>query len=530
MLRSLRLVLMLCVVCLSSCPLSAQDNRASIPGDAVGYVALRPQSFENHPALEYFPWEIVATASQDQLGMEFMNIELIEFVMGNPLLGFPYAVKITTTEPVEEGDLAEQLFADEWQEEKGLRYRPLRNIPDAVLHLVDSKHAFVGSRKYIEKMLKPTTKPGKLSSILAQSKNDDDILIVTALEDFRETLEGFAESSQDKLPGTLGKDLGVLASKVNFVQLGYSVAKYGKLNMTIDCVAGSAPEVDKSLRNAMSTGQDLLVEQMKGASPKNPKLSDRSVVEYVDRVSQLIVTKIQPKQSGDRLEMQLDNATQLVAASAVFGSVLPAINAARVAAERMQSSNNLKQIGLAILNYESAYRRLPRDIVDEEGKPLLSWRVAILPFIEEAQLYQEFHLDEPWDSEHNIQLLDRMPAVFKHPDSQAEPNDTVYLAIIGEGLGFGNEEQLGLRDFTDGTSNTVLLVEASDTVAVPWAAPSDLEPQEDDPAKGLRFDGPNPGCNFLYTDCSVHFISSTIDPTILWALFTRGGGEAVAIP
>ena len=91
--------------------------------------------------------------------------------------------------------------------------------------------------------------------------------------------------------------------------------------------------------------------------------------------------------------------------------------------------NNLKQIGVALLNYQDAEGKLPSATgAGADGKPLLSWRVRILPYIEEAELYRQFHLDEPWDSEHNKPLIAKMPAIFAAPGSKvAGDNKTVYL-------------------------------------------------------------------------------------------------------
>ena len=80
-----------------------------------------------------------------------------------------------------------------------------------------------------------------------------------------------------------------------------------------------------------------------------------------------------------------------------------------------QSTNNLKQIGLALHNFRSANDHFPADIRGKDGKPLLSWRVAILPFIEQQALFNEFHLDEPWDSTHNKTLIEHMPATSRCP-------------------------------------------------------------------------------------------------------------------
>ena len=87
-------------------------------------------------------------------------------------------------------------------------------------------------------------------------------------------------------------------------------------------------------------------------------------------------------------------------------------------AARSQCINNLKQIGLAMHNYHAMHKTFPPAYtVDKAGKPLLSWRVLILPYLEQDALYKEFHLDEPWDSEHNRALIDRMPATYRCPDA-----------------------------------------------------------------------------------------------------------------
>jgi len=96
--------------------------------------------------------------------------------------------------------------------------------------------------------------------------------------------------------------------------------------------------------------------------------------------------------------------------------LMPAIRSASEAARRSQCTNNLKYIGIALWNYHEVHGCLPpAAITDKDGKPLLSWRVAILPYSEHEKLYAKFHLDEPWDSPHNIALLDSMPASYTVP-------------------------------------------------------------------------------------------------------------------
>jgi hypothetical protein len=193
----------------------------------------------------------------------------------------------------------------------------------------------------------------------------------------------------------------------------------------------------------------------------------------------------------------------------------------------MSASNNLKQIALAMHNYHEAYRNFPQAaITDDEGKPLLSWRVALLPFLEEAELYQKFHLDEPWDSPHNKQLLQRMPDVFSDPGVSLPPGQTVYHAMTGEDYALEVEEGTSLREFTDGTSNTILVAEVNRDEAVPWTAPRDVELDVDNPLSkmGRAHRG---GFQAVFADGAVRFLSHAIDPGLFKALLTRNGGEVV---
>ncbi len=216
--------------------------------------------------------------------------------------------------------------------------------------------------------------------------------------------------------------------------------------------------------------------------------------------------------------------------------LLPAVEASRAAARRSQSINNLKQMGLALHNLHSTENHFPpRASRDQDGKPLLSWRVAILPFIEQNALFQEFKQDEPWDSPHNQALLERMPAVYAVPGASAKPGETFYQGFAGKGTFFDPEVKEGvtLAEITDGTSNTIAVVEARK--AVPWTKPDDVEfdPEAkpeggDDPLLGRlggHFAG---GFNALFADGSVRFLRLSISPQVLRALITRNGGEVVS--
>jgi hypothetical protein len=191
---------------------------------------------------------------------------------------------------------------------------------------------------------------------------------------------------------------------------------------------------------------------------------------------------------------------------------------------RRQSMNHLKQLALAMHNYNRVHKNFaPSAIFDKGGKPLLSWRVMLLPFLEQEKLYKEFHLDEPWDSEHNKKLLERMPDVYHVNNADLKPGETVYVGFTGKGTIFDGHEGIRISDVADGASNTFLFVESARPV--PWTKPEDLPYDETKPVPKLGiFTG---GFNAALCDGSVRWIKSTVSEKALRALITRNGGEVI---
>ena len=156
----------------------------------------------------------------------------------------------------------------------------------------------------------------------------------------------------------------------------------------------------------------------------------------------------------------------------------------------------------------------------------MSWRVHVLPFLGEAALYQQFRLNEPWDSEHNRQLIDQMPAVYRNPTGAAPPNQAHYLVPTGKGSIFEGNQGTGIAKITDGTSNTVMVVEANDEASVIWTKPDDLNFTAENPLAGLGKAHPG-GFNVALADGSVRFVANTIDPKMFLLLLTMGDGQRI---
>ena len=258
-----------------------------------------------------------------------------------------------------------------------------------------------------------------------------------------------------------------------------------------------------------------------------------------------------------------------------FRLLVPVVSNARVATRRAVSVNNLKQIGLAFHNYhaEKAYFPASINLGGKAKRIPYSWRVAILPYIGEQELYKAYNFDEPWDGPNNRKLIDKMPAVYGYPGPDGTPSSrrhSAYFVFAGDstavgigpsrsgalmggevgmgslsgrgaGIEQGKDEKANPREenprteasppvpsilqITDGTSNTILAVEAQREI--PWTKPEDIP---------FTMNGPLPdmggftadGFNALFADGSVKYLKKTIPALVFKALITRDGGEVIS--
>ena len=194
---------------------------------------------------------------------------------------------------------------------------------------------------------------------------------------------------------------------------------------------------------------------------------------------------------------------------------------------RARTINNLKFLGLAMHNYATINGgRLPAAAIRDGGKPLLSWRVAILPYLEANALYERFHLHEAWDSPHNEALLKEMPRVYQAVAHQGSaPYATHYQGIVGPGSLFDGEEGTRIADVTYEASPTLMVVEAADPV--PWTKPEDLPYDEARPLPELGGHSPD-GVYVSLADGSVRFLGKKVAPGTLRALIRRSHSQVVS--
>jgi hypothetical protein len=235
----------------------------------------------------------------------------------------------------------------------------------------------------------------------------------------------------------------------------------------------------------------------------------------------------------------------VLAALSVAAYVTVSQNSVRPAVNRIKSSNNLKIIGLGMHNYNDAYGELPHNTYTPDGKPLLSWRVHLLPFVEEEGLYQQFNLDEPWDSPNNIRLLPAKPRLYLEPGDlkgkrgpftsyrgfsnpgavfERRPGDVPRERLYFFSLRVHPPERFGIASIQDGTSNTIFVVEAGD--AVEWTKPDDLDASPGKPFPKMGGFGWRSGFQAAMGDGSVRTFKPDTPEDKLRALISHSGGEA----
>ncbi len=205
--------------------------------------------------------------------------------------------------------------------------------------------------------------------------------------------------------------------------------------------------------------------------------------------------------------------------------LLPAVQPRR----RSPGVNNLKQLALGLQEYADVYTCFPPAyIADEQGRPMHSWRVLILPYIEQKALYNQYDFNEPWDGPHNRQLAQRMPALFHCPkDGPGGGLTTSDVAVVGPETLWPGSETVPLREITDGLSITIQLVEVANS-GIHWMEPRDLPFSTVqggiNPPQGLGPSSNHPRAIVIcFADGSARSIPQNIPQEVFEALFTRAG-------
>lgn len=538
--RSIWILAVLSSFCLSPQALIAQDavGIEFVPPRATAALVVRPDAIYNTPLLQMVPWEVASVKTQEFVGVKIQDVDSILLyamppgVDGRPTLGavvkFAEKVELESLFPnlVEAGQLAQNVRPDtNTRYLQGKESFPLDVVP------VDEKTYLMGMPTAIEDMLKQHAEPveSQLANRIRQDLQPAEIQMFLLVEPIREMSQFIlADPKLAEFPG-----LRDLPQQLSYAQLiGNLDLEKGGITLVLTARSeGEAEQLEQTMLGLLDSSARF-ARQM--TQPREPDSAEgKAIQQYTERISRTLQSALKPTRSGKQVTLTTagkpgTSPQVLLASGTAF--FMPVIASAKVDAYRSRSINNLKQIMLAMHNYYDTFQHMPSDSYDEDGKPLLSWRVHILPFLDQVALYNQFHLDEPWDSEHNRKLIHTVPAQYTTPVDQALATEgrTRYLRPLGEGLPASKEGELKFQDITDGTSNTLAVVEVPAANAAIWTRPDDFKVDMTFPIQSM-LPGDTKGMIGARYDGSVqNFLKKSLSDDILKALLTHAGGEVAS--
>lgn len=284
----------------------------------------------------------------------------------------------------------------------------------------------------------------------------------------------------------------------------------------------NSPEIKQALQGLLGLGQNML-QQMNAASKQTNRPLQPAQKSQMKLVEQILgSTRVTQNEDLVKLSTSLNSET----CTNMVAAILPGILHAREAARRSVSKNNIKRIMLALHNYHFTHKHFPPAVVmGPDGKTPHSWRVELLPYLDQQELYDQYRMNEPWDSPHNRKIAETVVSAFNNPNSEKSTNAS-YFVVTGPGTVFGNKTGIKLSEILGGTTNTIAVLEAKRDI--PWTKPADIP---FDGKKVPEFGGFHTGGYHVgLCDGSVKFLIESIDKDLLKTLLTISADQKQPAP
>src|SRR4051812_2719247 len=501
---------------------SAPYDTKYVAPSAAGFIALRPAQIMKSPFGELLPIEVATAAGLKFFNIDPANVEEISgcFDIIN-IMSPNVCLAVKFLQPFDTNNLPERLRAHTQPDKLGSKpYLKSTNPIMPSLYMPDNRTLLIANEALIQTLVE-SSGAGNTSPLLERVRSatgGNDLYVALDIATLRPLIQMGIGRAAEKLPPDVRQYLAVI-NLMSTAELTVNLSKAAPSSLVVQANdEAAANKIEMTISDASARAR----EQMKARFAEMAKSNDpveKAYAKYLERISEKWSQPLMPKREGARLTFfhveGSDSPQRQLTIVAIIGIVvallLPATQAARAAARRNTSINNMRQIMIALQNFHDTRRVFPAHAAySEDGKAMLSWRVAILPFIEELDLYNQFHLDEPWDSEHNRALIARMPDTFKNPSLDLPQGKTTYLGVVGKGCVFdGSPNGLRLQQITDGTSKTIMAVEADANKAVEWTKPDDWQYDPKKPMDGLGHVHPG-GWLAAFCDAHISFIRNDV--------------------
>lgn len=499
---------------------------ALVPPDAVFFVHMRVAELWNSEAGKKLRAQMPKEAQEAQrefekgAGLALADLDRITVLLVEPPpRGDEPLLIASTTTPIERDKLLRVILREpQERQHAGKTYYHSKESKANALHFVSDRLFVSGHARALESFLERPVRPGTKGPLSAALELAATKHHAVAGFHLPKDLVGAVRQQQDNLPPDFRWLLPLLELQHVILTLDFAEETRVEVRLQFPDEAtakrgASAAKDGLALARTMGLTPALAeIEKGRGILGKNDIPHLFKLLKEIDKAMQNAAVEQQGAAVHIGLRINSDIAT-------VNGATAEAVVKVREAANRMRNANNLKQMGIAFHMYHTDYKRLPSDVYSPDGKPLLSWRVLILPYMEQDPLYKLFKLDEPWDSPNNKKLLANMPSFYAPVGVETkEPHTTFYQGFVGKGCAFEPNQKVTFAHFIDGTTHTILLVEAGEPV--PWTKPGDMPyvTGQPFPKLGGLFKG---GFNALFGDGSVRFLKKDTDIKKLHLLIIR---------
>lgn len=506
-------------------------GNAFLPTDAAATAIIRVSETLASPKAELYPIEVANAWCQQNLGMPAKDIETVQVIaaISGPT-GPMVAAVIRLKQDLDLSKVnTEMVNANEPINFEGRTYYTINAPFPVMLHAHEKRTIILATPNYMDAVLRAGTDDrelGPLAELADAMPQSGQISLLMSMEPVRPIAMNLLQNASNQIPASLQgltQLPNLMDAMVLTIDMENKEASQRLIMLASD--ASAAKVLERTLLKGIFAAREMILQIALAEMNQDDPVAVASQ-QYMKRLADHMVEAITPKQTARKVVIEGTLNPNITTNGVLVGLLLPAVQAARASATRMASVNNLRQVGLAMHNHHAVYGELPGNIVDKNGKALLSWRVKILPFIEQQALYNQFHLDEPWDSEHNIELMNRIPSVFVNQDTATKPGMTVYQRPRGEKMIMNSDKGRSFREIIDGTSNTIMAVETVASATVPWTKPEDLSIDLEQP-KNKLFDGRRVGFNAVMADGAAMYLRNDLDASTLKALLTAQGAEEI---
>ena len=512
-----------------------QEIENVLPDSSVLLWQVKPTEVFASKSLNLFPREALGAVSSDELGVDLQRMPRISgaYELG-PNLVSAFSICFMATRSTDIANLDGQKFGPIRISEANQNVR-LRNWRGTDIGVVQMDGRWLaGSQSSLKKMLQANGQPHRLSELLR--RKDVPIVLIVDVKRLKNRLTDYLKFFEISPLTEKAVLLTRLCDLVDHIVVRIELAEQAALEVSWTVAEGRdvgqvSALIDRILKLGVESMGAYGMEMFRWSAvdAESPEVWGA----YWRRMLGSLSDSIKRNAEDNRVVTRLENLEELMFVVSLAGMSANLLEGVQESLPRSKTESNLEEIAIAIQGFESVHRRIPqRAIRDNDGKPLLSWRVLLLPYLGQDELYSQFRLNEAWDSEHNKKLLEKMPAVYANPNTELQLGYTTYLAPFGyvdqrEQTAW-DVEPLLLRQVSAGLGNTAAVVEVTPLSAVPWTKPEDFDLKE---RELLEFLGEPPtGGLVVMLDGNSYDLSRWKDKRRLKAVLTVNGGEAVTAP